>query len=502
MQRLYSCRLELADVHHGEAERAGRFTKLWVGRQYGGWPAHDPKSWNPEPGAAVKWHEAGGDTDGEAEAFELSWDRPNLEDGGLLWRTLVQVTVEDGIGRMLVREELISLGVLLRPVRSVAVRRPDVVVAVVRAVGCVDGGRRLQAEPEAVDAAGVLSLDAFIRGGRQLPVVLVAADERGRFALDAARIADELCGQAHVLLLPGRDAVASLTAELGAGRGVEVGGVRLLWPAWRSGDPAGTHPTWPAADVAGPSSRVPDLLIRSVRDAAVARLDDAPFVDELFREQARAERDERRVELERLRSEAGDTMGARDPYVVELEDELSQADRLNFELELELDREKANARRAWEYYALLAEGGQVVPRARETLTDVMRRADRDLAHVVVLPVALRGARRTQYDDTGGLWLDLVALEQVLSDWESGGLRGSSFKEACRRRGLDWAGGVGRDAAHKHAEYSAVYNGTTVLLDEHLRRSGPQLLRMYCHRDRGTHSLVIGHVGAHLPDRST
>lgn len=501
MRRTYTCLLELADAAGSDPVKARALTKRWVGGQYGTWPEHASSPWRPVPGVSVEWRVLR-DPERDDEGFELVWTRPDRRDPTLWWRTAVQITVAArDLGRVVVREQLESADPKVREATVDRAHRPDLVVELVRSVRCVDGGWPVRAEPVHVDAERALELDAFVRGDRRLPVVLVAPGADGEVRADAAGFADELAGLAHVVVLAAPAAVAALAAELGSGRGVQPGGVRLLWPEWRSGDPASRHPAWREEEVTG--ARVRDVLCGLVIPAAALRVEDDPLVARLARTRPAAELRARRVELERARHEAARSHEAAEALVGDYQAELSIADGRVAELEELLEQEQEVARRAMEWYLALSVEGRAGPPPRSArLVDVMRRAAVELPHLVVLPDALRSAQAWQYDDTEGLWLDLVGLELVATEWERGEL-GGSFGDACRARGLDWAGGVAEDTRQRHrSAYTRTYQEVPILLGPHLRRGGRQLLRVYCYLDRSRHRVVVGHVGAHLPDSTT
>src|SRR5262245_603809 len=248
MRRTYTCLLELADPASAAPRVARALTKRWVGHAYGGWPEHTPERWQPAPGATVRWRLLD-DPRSPDEAFELVWTRVHDLDPTLWRSTTVQITTTEQDGRVLVCEQLESADAKVRGAPAARIRPPDLVGEIVREVACVDGGWRLGGVPQRVGVERAPDLDAFVRGDRRLPVVLVAPDAAGVVRADAPRFAADLVGLAHVVVLDGSTAVDALDAELGRGRGAPAGGVRLLWPSWRSSDGPLHHPAWPAEDV-------------------------------------------------------------------------------------------------------------------------------------------------------------------------------------------------------------------------------------------------------------
>ncbi|MGZ6973693.1 MAG: hypothetical protein ACXVKQ_07145 [Acidimicrobiia bacterium] len=512
MRRIYTCLLELADASSAAPRVARALTKRWVGRAYGGWPEHAPERWQPEPGVTVRWrlldHPERAD-----EAFELVWTRPHAQDATLWRRATVQITTTGRAGRVLILEQLESADPKVRAAPAQRVARPALVPEIVREVECVDGGWSVTTTPHRVSASRAADLDAFVRGDRRLPVVLVAPDARGVVLADAARFADDLVALAHVVVLDGKDAVAALDAELGAGRGAPPGGVRLLWPSWRSSDPPGHHPSWRAEEVSGPEgprARVAEILSDLVLAAATLRVEGDPLVERLARSQDTVDLQERRAELESLRTAVLDDRAAAEELIAEYQSELSRADEQVYLLEADLERERELRLRFEQGYLTLATGGAdpslgatgLVAPTNGTLGDVVRRAKATRPHLVILPEAERSASEWRYDRGDLVELDLARLDSVAAQWASGALRGD-FGTACRNQGLDWVRDVSASAKQKYAEdYLRSYQGRPIMLGPHFRRDGRQLVRVYCFLDEEQRRVVVGHVGRHLRDRTT
>jgi hypothetical protein len=511
MRRIYTCLLELADAGSGSPRVARALTKRWVGRGFGGWPEHAPAQWSPEPGVTVRWRLLESPRE-DAEAFELVWTRPDADDRTLWRRTTVQITTSDGSGRVLVLEQLESADPKVRAAPAQRVRRPALVPELVAQVACVDGGWRVSARPHVIDASRAPDLDAFVRGDRRLPVVLVAPDEQGTARADALRFADDLVGLAHVVVLADVAAVDALDAELGAGRGAPVGGVRLLWPSWRSSDPPTHHPVWRIEEVAGfdgPRPRVAGTLADLVLAAATLRVEGDPLVDRLARNQETIDLQERRGELEQLRTAVQEDRAAAEELIAEYQAELSRADAQVYALEADLERERELRTRFEHGYLTLATAAES-PAARPgpgpgtngSLGDVVRRAKETRSHLVILPEAERSAAEWRFDRADLVELDLARLDTVAASWAAGALRGD-FSAACRELGLDWVRDVSASAKQKYADdYRRSYKGRPIMLGPHFRRDGRQLVRVYCYLDEEDRRVVVGHVGRHLRDRTT
>jgi hypothetical protein len=509
MRRIYTCLLELADAGSSSPRVARALTKRWVGRGYGGWPEHAPAQWVPEPGVTVRWRLLESSRT-DAEAFELVWTRPHADDRTLWRRTTVQITTSDGNGRVLVLEQLESADPKVRAAPAQRARRPALVPELDTEVECVDGGWRVAPRPHRVGASRAPDLDAFVRGDRRLPVVLVAPDEQNTLRADAARFAEDLVGNAHVVVLADVAAVDALDAELGAGRGAPIGGVRLLWPSWRSSDPPLHHPVWRVEEVAGfdgPRPRVAATLADLVVGAATLRVEGDPLVERLARNQETIDLQERRGELEQLRTAVLEDRAAAEELITEYQSELSRADEQVYALEADLERERELRARFEHGYLTLATGGvdgAPAPTASTNgnLGEVVRRAKETRSHLVILPEAERSAAEWKFDRADLVELDLARLDTVAASWAAGALRGD-FSAACRELGLDWVRDVSASAKQKYAEdYRRTYKGRPIMLGPHFRRQGRQLVRVYCYLDEEERRVVIGHVGRHLRDRTT
>ena len=115
--------------------------------------------------------------------------------------------------------------------------------------GATAGSQRLRSTPEAV--LGSEQIDSFVHSclldpGRRLPVVLFSAEkeEDGVYPTEAgnpALTARELCGLAHVFVMPGVEDSHRLTKRLGM-LSVYDGEVRIYWPRFRLSDPPPRHP--------------------------------------------------------------------------------------------------------------------------------------------------------------------------------------------------------------------------------------------------------------------
>jgi hypothetical protein len=173
--------------------------------------------------------------------------RPDEWDPSILWLTTVDVvrtgdTVEVGV---CVEQDLRHLRVPPSPLAPPLVELlHDFVEA-----GATAGTQQLRATPDLL--VGSERIDSFVQSclldpGRRLPVVLFSAvkEEDGVYPADAgnpALTARELCGLAHVFVMPRVEDSHRLTKRLGM-LSVYDGAVRIYWPRLRLSDPPPRHP--------------------------------------------------------------------------------------------------------------------------------------------------------------------------------------------------------------------------------------------------------------------
>ena len=173
--------------------------------------------------------------------------RPDEWDPSILWLTTVDVvrtgdTVEVGV---CVEQDLRHLRVPPSPLAPPLVELLHDFVE----EGATAGTQQLRATPDAL--VGSERIDSFVQSclldpGRRLPVVLFSAtkEEDGVYPPDAgnpALTARELCGLAHVFVMPRVEDSHRLTKRLGM-LSVYDGAVRIYWPRLRLSDPPPRHP--------------------------------------------------------------------------------------------------------------------------------------------------------------------------------------------------------------------------------------------------------------------
>ena len=184
---------------------------------------------------------------GNRSLCRVAVQRPDEWDQSILWLTTVDAvrtgdTVEVGVS---VEQDMRHLRVPPSPLA------PPLVALLHDFVndGATAGTQRLRSTAEAV--LGTDQIDLFVRSclldsGRRLPVVLFSAkkEEDGLYPTEAGNpslTARELCGLAHVFVMPRVEDSHRLTRRLGM-LSVYDGAVRIYWPRLRLSDPPPRHP--------------------------------------------------------------------------------------------------------------------------------------------------------------------------------------------------------------------------------------------------------------------
>ena len=281
--------------------------------------------------------------------------------------------------------------------------------------------------------------------------------------------------------------------------------MRLLWPDWRSNDPSGRHPHWRAEEVAGPDGprpRVLALLHAAVVDPGHAADRRRRVRRALARADSAHELAHRRAELATRQQAALDDRAAAHELVDEYQRELTIADDEVFRLEAALEREHELRLRAEHAYLHLAtrDGDAGADPELRTLGDVVRLAKVRLDHLVILPEAERSARavglRPRRPRVGRPRAARLRRRRLGRRPAAGRLRARGARA--------WAStGHGtspsRPARSSRPTTSAATTAGPIELGPHVRRTGRQLLRIYCYLDPARRVVVVGHVGGHLGD---
>lgn len=175
--------------------------------------------------------------DDGADLWALRNDDPDKEVPGRAW------TTEVVLGRAAAGETLLSLRLMLttgeeEPDITPAV--PGMIVRLAEARGLRVGPFAAEAKPRGIATANDLEeLVAMLEAPeRRLPIIALSGDERAEdpaaVLLDAGRLAQMLCGLAHVVTISA-PLTYGLSDRYGKTRSVYHGAVRLYWPGFDAG---------------------------------------------------------------------------------------------------------------------------------------------------------------------------------------------------------------------------------------------------------------------------
>ncbi|MFN2582995.1 MAG: hypothetical protein ABR498_09680 [Candidatus Dormibacteria bacterium] len=186
-------------------------------------------------------------SDGARTLYRTTLHRPDLWDMSLVWRTTVDVVqapdcVELGVA---VEQDLRHHGIAPSPLQPPLLQLLQSLIA----RGAMAGSQPVTADAQAV--VGTDSVAHFIErvlldSERRLPVLLFTAvkEHDGEYTppgTDPALVARELCGLAHVYLLPRAEDTHKLTKRLHLLSAYD-GAIRIYWPSFRLNDPPPRHP--------------------------------------------------------------------------------------------------------------------------------------------------------------------------------------------------------------------------------------------------------------------
>jgi predicted nucleic acid-binding Zn-ribbon protein len=275
------------------------------------------------------------------------------------------------------------------------------------------------------------------------------------------------------------------------------------------------------------AERLEDRLREMRRQVERAKEKAEGATDALAAERTRAERAERRAE-EAERAAAQRPAAAAEPAApvqddgreAELLEELDGAERVADALTdplheahdriAEREREIGELRRA-----LGSVGADEVAeeKARAEPADVLsavQTAERLLPHLTFAPRAFESAADSPFGRPVLILENLERLDQLAERYLEGDI-GGKVSELAFRLGLNWRGGISERTRTRHGkEYSFTYAGRTFELGPHVRIGSGQgagaIARIYLALHPGDaelpRSVIVGHVGRHLPDSTT
>lgn len=273
--------------------------------------------------------------------------------------------------------------------------------------------------------------------------------------------------------------------------------------------------------------RLEDRLRELRRQTEKAKEKQRSAQDALTAERARAERAERRAQAaERAAAEAPAQPVAApasedaEDRIAELREELAAAERfadaLTDQLHAADDRLAEREREIAELRRALGRVDEEAPQAPETepepatVLEAVERSARRARHLRFAPRAFESAEDSPFARPGLVLENLDRLDDLAARYVAGDM-GEKVSDLAFRLGMNWRGGISERTRTRYGkEYSFSYEGRTWELGPHLRIGSGQgagaIARVYLVLHPGDdcipRSVIVGHVGRHLPDSTT
>ena len=510
MRELYACQLDLEEVPGVDPVR--QMVEEWVARGSG----IDVEQLRPNEAShtvTALGHSVDcevvpmGDADGQG--WTCSWRRSDDRDLTLDWRLLlacgplrdstkVRFSIRIGLER--------SGGTFQVAPPRYMFGAPAIVRTLLRQHLMLDALVRVEPNYRVRRAADITPLTEFLLStARQLPVLVLSRSTEPDHPVDAAQIAQQLAGLAHVEVLPSHLSAMLLADKLGTALAVRGGEARLYWPRFALSDRPQDHPLWSRAQL----SAQRDFVARTrswLGGLGAAAVPEHPAVVAARARQRTRVRESGEVPawiLEYI-DESDTTLDTLKTENSGLREELATAQ----ESVQELTEELSEVRRQF-YVVRAGDGHPDAPEefdldqigVKEAFALARQEADE---HVVFLNDCERSvADFVGYQSPRRLYEALTAISDAAVAWQEGTL-GQGFGAFFAARGYEYSKrNPAATARATKANYKRTYDGRQVLLEPHLKvdqASHPdQCLRIYWYVDDGAQKLVIGHVGRHLPD---
>ncbi|MGA0877625.1 MAG: hypothetical protein ACO3SP_00755 [Ilumatobacteraceae bacterium] len=498
MRSVLSIRLEGREWTLSDRDRARRTVEDWVEAEY---PFAERG-----PGVTVRlddrdpdqwWRYTIGATVGQGDVLS----------------TVITLAVRAGVTVFELRMSVVPGGARvsprLRPVSSVAARA--LVRSMVARCQFFDAGRRvLDHVIEITDDIGAQDVAAFCEApSRTLPVIVETVPSKGAAVFRADRLPLMLTGLAHVYVLDG-DAVRGAFNRFHGANLLESKGLTVIWPDL-------SHRTWSGGSLTDTGGdEVRRQCIPLVTDVAADSL--GPLRPPLFRRMRTEEfaTGGTGASHESTGSDTGadpdtvpwsDYRSALDGWqetierVDELEEAMAEADRLIAEKQALLDQgDRIVDQLILQNTELsLLMGRQPAGLVATNALDAVKQARELCENLTFHPRAVETATHLDGIDATRLLQDLVRLNVVAGDWQTGRINRASLKISCRGIGLDFAAGISDTAEQKFgSEYAFTWRGRTEYAVAHIRNGrGPRLYRVHVFFDEETHQVVVAYIGRHL-----
>lgn len=384
-----------------------------------------------------------------------------------------------------------------------------------------DAGMRLRHSVAVIDRPdGAEAMAAFCDApGRVLPLIIESVPDGGRPVFDSGRLSLSLTGLAHIVQIHGDLSRTAFNRMYGKEILVPQG-LTIVWPG--GAEHATSNGTGLSIDSAkNERGRIIDVVTESAAGSL------APLRAPLFRRRSNetvvetSESPVTSVSSSTVTKEPGPNDPAADPENVpwseyravleqwqedlnrldDLEQAMAEADRviaekqdllenrndlvetlvlMNTELELRLGRSPQGLRAV-------------------SAIDAVNQASRICEHLTFHDNAFATARELENIDANRLLQDLVRLNVVAADWQTGRINNASLTISCRSLGLNYAAGVSDTAEYKFgSDYAFSWRGRTEFALAHIRNGkGARLYRVHLFFDDDAHQVVVAYVGRHL-----
>ena len=443
------------------------------------------------------------------------WWRYTIDEslnGGAIVSTTITILNLDKKSTFEVRTSVIPGGSRVTPLSiKVSVKTKRALLArAVETLTLYDAGMKIGTKVALItEPAGAEAIAAFFEApSRALPIVIETMLSFESSVFEAHELASELAGLAHVVQIVGSASRAAFN-EFHGRDVLPQQGLVILWPDHTNNSIVGN------GMLAGAGISDRNYVRQSVTDIASDSL--APLRAPRFRRRAVEQEVETRV-VEAEKKEL-DTLG--DPETVAWGEYRSALDGWQETEERvgELEQALAEADRiVAEKQQLLEKGDQVVDQlvlqntelairlgrspsglVATSAIDAVRQAKSMCENLVFHEQALRSAEQIQGIDANRLLQDLVRLNIVAGDWQTGRISNSSLTISCRSFGLNYAAGIGEVAENKYGEdYSFTWRGRTEYAVAHIRNGrGVHLYRVHVFFDDDSHQVVVAYIGRHL-----
>jgi hypothetical protein len=443
------------------------------------------------------------------------WWRYTIDEslnGGAIVSTTITILNLDKRSTFEVRTSVVPSGLRVTPLKiSVSVKtKRDLLKRVVETVTLYDAGMKIGAKTAVItDSSGAEAIAAFFEApSRALPIVIETMPSIETSVFDAQKLAPELAGLAHVVQIVG----ATPRVAFNEFHGREVlgqQGLVIMWPDHSTNSISGLG----TKAGAGESDR--NRVRIDITEIAADSL--APLRAPRFRRRAAEQEVETRVveaekkELDTLGDpetvswgeyrSALDSWQETEEHVGELEQAMAEADRIIAEQQTIIENKDQAVNQLILQnvnYAIELNknpSGLLATNASDAVNQAAERCD----YLIFHPQAFVTAKELDGIDANRLLQDLMRLNIVARDWQSGQINNASIKVACRGLGLDFAPSVGDNAGQKFgSDYAFTWQGRTEFALAHIRNGkGTRMYRVHVFFDDSLRQVVVAYVGRHL-----